>query len=103
MQYKGKIFTIICIGAGDVCPAACPVICSSDHFKCPGGPGPAGGCPMPDTCQKVSLGTDGAECPNVCPMTCPPDHMFCDGGLDANGCPLADTCVPNKGRWYFIW
>ena len=53
---------------------------------------------MPDTCQKMIFGTDGAKCPDVCPMTCPPDHMFCDGGLDANGCPLADTCVPNKGR-----
>ena len=74
------------------------MICPSDHFKCPGGPGPTGGCPLPDTCQKISVGTDGAKCPDVCPMTCPPDQMFCDGGLDANGCPLADTCVPNKGR-----
>ena len=29
----------------------------------------------------------------MCPTVCYPGHISCSGGLDANGCPIADTCV----------
>ena len=30
----------------------------------------------------------------MCPMVCPPDHTHCAGVADANGCMVADTCMP---------
>ena len=32
--------------------------------------------------------------------------MICPGGLDANGCPIPDTCMPMTGREFekkYIW
>ena len=52
------------------------------------------------TCYPKSIGPigiDGSACPVACPITCPEDHMHCGGGMDANGCPMPDTCTPISG------
>ena len=47
------------------------------------------------------MGKDGMECPSFCPMKCGPEDMHCAGGMDWNGCPMPDTCMPSKGKlWY---
>merc|ERR1712241_1455508 len=33
----------------------------------------------------------------MCPVTCPVDNMYCGGGMDANGCPMPNTCMPMTG------
>merc|ERR1712156_625062 len=33
------------------------------------------------------------DCPVVTPIVCGPDDMTCGGGVDANGCPIVDTCM----------
>ena len=37
------------------------------------------------------------ECPAHCPMKCGPEEMHCPGGMDWNGCPEPDMCIPAKG------
>merc|ERR1712045_141155 len=32
----------------------------------------------------------------MCPTKCGPDEMHCPGGMDYDGCPMPDTCVPSK-------
>ena len=44
------------------------------------------------------FGEDGAVCPAMCPAVC--DYTVdkhCPGGVDANGCPMPDTCMPMTG------
>ena len=52
-----------------------------------------------DTCMPMTYGHDGAQCPGMCPIQCPEDHMHCGGGMDATGCPMADTCMPMTGTF----
>ena len=53
---------------------------------------------MLDTCMPMTFGEDGAVCPAMCPAVC--DYTVdkhCPGGVDANGCPMPDTCMPMTG------
>ena len=61
-------------------------------------PDPNVGCPVADMCMPNTYGTDGAVCPTNCPVQCPMDHMHCWGGMDANSCPMPDTCVLMNGN-----
>ena len=44
------------------------------------------------------MGKDGQACPSACPIKCSPEEMYCPGGLDWNGCPAPDMCMPGKGK-----
>merc|ERR1712088_93624 len=75
---------------GTQCAGVCPTICPTDHTQCP--MTSPNGCMVADTCMPMTYGNDGAQCPGMCPIQCPGDHMHCGGGMDANGCPMPDTC-----------
>ena len=34
-------------------------------------------------------------------MVCGPEDMMCPGGMDANGCPMPELCMPMKGPMGF--
>ena len=36
-------------------------------------------------------------CPEMAPVECMPEDMVCPGGLDWEGCPMPDMCMPSKG------
>ena len=42
----------------------------------------------------------GQNCPEILPTECGPNEMVCGGGIDAEGCPVADTCIPNTGKYH---
>ena len=43
-------------------------------------------------CNFYHLGP--SPCPYFCPTMCPQGQNSCPGLSDANGCPMADTCMP---------
>ena len=36
-------------------------------------------------------------CPEIEPIKCGPKDMICKGGVDHEGCPISDLCMPTKG------
>jgi hypothetical protein len=36
----------------------------------------------------------GLFCPGFCPGNCGPHEIMCPGGLDNEGCPIPDQCMP---------
>ena len=49
-----------------------------------------------------TFGNDGNVCPVACPVTCPDGQLKCNGGRDKNNCQMPDTCVSNKGNFFFL-
>ena len=44
-------------------------------------------------CHQLSIDPDDL-CPSSCPVVCPPDHTMCPGGVNPDGCPMPETCMP---------
>ena len=42
----------------------------------------------------------GQNCPEILPTECGPNEMVCGGEIDAVGCPVANTCIPNTGKYH---
>ena len=86
-----------CLGPDDICTANCPPVCPSDHTACPGETDD-NGCPTPNVCMPINIGSDGDVCPASCTVTCPDNTLWCDGGRNANDCPMPNTCVSKLGN-----
>ena len=63
--------------------------CGKDDMYCPGPWKDGEKCPPPSTCMPMKSG----DCWNVCPSNCP--EKSCPGPMGPDGCPVADTCMPN--------
>merc|ERR1739846_76170 len=74
-------------------PPKDPVVCTGSDIMC-AGETDASGCPMPNWCLHVD---PNAPCSihATCPMTCGKDMKICPGPMTSDGCPGAETCVPN--------
>ena len=42
----------------------------------------------------------GQNCPEILPTECGQNEMVCGGGIDVAGCPVANTCIANTGKYH---
>jgi len=86
MDYNGCEMPAFCIPESD----HCPVKCGKGEMHCSAPIDPKTGMPTgSNTCVPEKMG----DCWNVCPSNCP--EKSCPGPMGPNGCPVADTCMPN--------
>ena len=45
------------------------------------------------------LAAAASACPELLPAKCGPEEMMCPGGMDPQGCPMPDMCMPSKGNF----
>ena len=82
-----------CLPEIEGCDDHCPVLCEKDEKICINGQIPSEKCPHE---KEYCFKNNNWKCPTICPIQCSDGYIKCSMGMDINGCPFEDYCIPEN-------